>query len=190
MQWGRVRLDLAILLNRRFSALHVDGEVVVRELSFDSSPKLGRELLGIRENTLVFASASLVPRVTSRLVAIVGLGFRRTTAADKGMAVLFSLWREYGPERARVQLYLESLRGLATDLGTEFFVGGARDALRHLYDQDAAEGEAPNTFARALRLPGWNHLLHGVCEHATHTCWPRFPGWCSRAQALLEFLFC
>jgi hypothetical protein len=95
---------------------------------------------------------------------------------------LFSLWREYGPERARVQLYLESLRGLATDLGTEFFVGAARDALRHLYDQDAAEGEA-----RALRLPGWNHLLHGVCEHATHTCWPWFPGRRSRAQALLEF---
>ena len=153
----------------------------------DASPELGRELIGIRENTLVFAGASLVPRVNSRLVAIVGLGFRRTTAADKGMAALFSLWREYGPERARAQLYLESLRGLATDLGTEFFVGGARDALRHLYDQDAAEGEAPNTFARALRLPGWNHLLHGVCEHATHTCWPWFPGWRSRAQALLEF---
>ena len=44
--WSRARLDLAMSFYRRFSPLTVDGQVLVRELPFDSSPKIGQELIG------------------------------------------------------------------------------------------------------------------------------------------------
>eukprot|EP00969_Alexandrium_andersonii_P128979 5699882-Alexandrium_andersonii.AAC.1 len=116
----RVRLDLACMLYQRTFGQRPEGSPrVFRQFMLDASPKLGLEFACSAGQRACVPRPVGPPEVRDHSYGCVAMAHRRTSAADKGAALAFALWREHGPTAPRLRALAESVRGAATDRGAE-----------------------------------------------------------------------
>jgi hypothetical protein len=123
---ARVRTECAAMLFYREKFGARSG---TRELLLDSSDFLRRGVLAIRENILVFTSPDelAAPSVTSRRFVPVALAHGHTSAVDKAMAALHSIWLDYGPSMRSMRRVLGSVRAIPTDFGPESLFANSKE---------------------------------------------------------------
>ena len=154
----------------------------------DSSPKMGRELFAILETVILPRAVGEVPVFTQRQIGVVAMSHKHTTGADKGITLLHSVWSEYGGTKGALDCWMASVRGVTSDLGTEWMLGQARNFVPMFVGVAPGAADAEFAFPGALRVPGWNHLCHGMIETVAEQCLPWFATWSAAARQVVNFL--
>lgn len=202
---GRIRLDVACMLQRR--QWYAEKGPTFRYLTYDASPQGGLEVFATVEDvvpradvvgrTLEVVDASVLHRVNLPLVV---LGTGRTGLVDKAAAHVHQGWVHYG---ARLRLACLDVRGVCTDLGTEFGIGDYPDIGEHvataalaLKPDDVRAARAARGFDGAdrtylypfaLSVPGVMHTIDWGLKLALSkmSFWST---WESNARSLSNFL--
>jgi len=91
---ARVRFDLAsmLLYSRSFA-----NRQAFRQLGFDKSPQVGREIFGIRESILIKDDLG-PPTVMERQLALYCMAHHYTSTPDIAQALLHAACLDYGPD--------------------------------------------------------------------------------------------
>ena len=144
-------------------------EVVLRQLTFDSSGVGGEELMGIREVSCKPRPNSS-PLVSMRTLPLQCLGTGHTTTVCKAAALAHAVSLVAGPHIEDMKAYTFSIYTVTTDLGVEADAVEVPDALQHYVTEGSAEIDLrSHMFPNALRVPDWSHiwdwLLQSVTEH-------------------------
>ena len=160
---GRINLDIACMALARDR--HCSSTLTWRQLNFDTSPKGGLELLGLREYCIYNKD---VAGASSRALPLQALGIAHATAVDKAAAVLHSIWLEAGPAEHSIRAYVASVSVVLTDAGVEQYVSELPDCISPFLsgNMESLELNEPSAlFPRALRVLDWSHLWHWLAEH-------------------------
>eukprot|EP00971_Amphidinium_carterae_P352589 6492661-Amphidinium_carterae.2 len=163
---GRIQLDLACTAHERDR--NRARRLTWRQLNFDSSPKGGMEILGIKECIMEDGDAS---QPLHQLWPLVSLGFGFASTADKVAALVHAVQLQTGPSLLEMKHLLESVFVILTDGGVELNVSNAPDCAEAILNGSAEDYEPSSTgylFPNALQVLDMNHLwdwvLKSCCE--------------------------
>ena len=136
----------------------------MRQLNFDSSPKGGLEVLGIREFVI---RGQEIDKAQDRRLPIQALGFGLMSAVDKATALLHSIYLESGPTSHSMRNYCASVNILLTDAGVEQYVPQLPDCIdeflsHELHDLDFKG--CSSLWPNAMRVLDWGHLWHWLSQ--------------------------
>ena len=168
---AQINLDLACCAHARDR--NSLPEITYRQLNIDASPKLGLELLAIREFLLRPGQEEL----QSRVWPLQCIGYGHSTAIDKLGAVGNSLWLEAGPTAESMRNLCHAVVGVLTDAGVEQSLGDMPDIIDPLLS--GTLGDEPLSgwlFPNAMRLLDWNHIWDWLTKVAVENLvfWERF----------------
>eukprot|EP00971_Amphidinium_carterae_P349685 6491153-Amphidinium_carterae.1 len=162
---ARINLDIAACGHER--DVNLRRKLCWRQLNFDSSPKGGVELFGIREHVIENKDPSATTCLTWPLLT---LGFGFSTAMDKTAALCHAMYLQAGPDLLQIRHLASSVYIVLTDQGVESSVVDARDCLKEVLGreilEDSFEGEAqrPFLFPNAMSVLDVNHLWDWVLQ--------------------------
>ena len=188
---ARVRLHcVALLLERRkWSHAVAVGLAprVWRYLSADASPQVGLELFGTTFDTVTDGNFIDLAR---KFTTITSLGYGHCGLVDKLMALLWQIWLMAGPKTSTMREWLDTVRGVTTDLGVEKELADAPDVLPCFMHWLRTGSVVPHLvqrgtylFPNAIFCPGWAHLISGILENTTASIdW--FPGFLVKLRAV------
>ena len=126
---GKVNLDIAAMALARDR--NVQPGVAARQLTFDSSPKGGLEILGCRELVILKGD---VNTAIDRMLPIQALGFGLMSVVDKATALIHTIKLEAGPTAHTIRNYCASVHIILTDPGTEQYVPELPDCIDEYMD--------------------------------------------------------
>ena len=187
----QIRLDFACMLFRRAisNSCRKPNGIIVREVLFDASRAFGREVFAARECVIAFPEAWSAPcAVVSRRLPTVTLAHRHMSASDKADALLHCVWLEYGPDKASLEAWLDSVRVIPTDLGVESLIANAANIVPALYNLMPSGSDSPYLFPNGLRFPGWHRLCHNFVKTVVSKCMPWYPQWLDQVRHVATFL--
>ena len=109
-----------------------------------------------------------------RLFPLVSIGPMMTTVMGKTMSLLWQVYLVAGPHPRGMRTFLNRIRSITTDLGTERLVAGCSDVLPEFYNWIGAKLPKPvsrrkHLFPRALVTPGWCHINDGLVRRGQHS---------------------
>jgi hypothetical protein len=185
----RVRVDIATMLLHRLigKTLRASNRLIGRVLMFDASRGFGREVLGIREDVVMFPDGCDIPTVCSRRLVTSTLSHGHMSAADKGATLLGAAFRDHGPTKKQLGDWCDSVFVIPTDDGVESVVADARNCLPLFFGLTAVSTDREFLFMNALRVSGWNHVCHGITEECISSLsW--YPSWISAFKDLCTIL--
>jgi len=185
----RTRVENATLLLHRLigKTLRASNRLIGRVLMFDASRGFGREVLGIREDVVMFPDGCDIPTVCSRRLVTSTLSHGHMSAADKGATLLGAAFRDHGPTKKQFGDWCDSVFVILTDDGVESVVADARNCLPLFFGLTAVSTDREFLFMNALRVSGWNHVCHGITEECISSLsW--YPSWISAFKDLCTIL--
>eukprot|EP00971_Amphidinium_carterae_P349631 6491117-Amphidinium_carterae.2 len=159
---GRIQLDLACTAHERDR--NRARRLTWRQLNFDSSPKGGMEILGIKECIMEEGDAS---QPLHQLWPLVSLGFGFASTADKIAALVHAIQLQTGPSLLEMKHLLESVYVILTDGGVELNVVNAPDCAEAILNGNAEDydpSSAGYLFPHALQVLDMNHLWDWVLK--------------------------
>eukprot|EP00971_Amphidinium_carterae_P084015 1662964-Amphidinium_carterae.2 len=163
---GRIQLDLACTAHERDR--NRARRLTWRQLNFDSSPKGGMEILGIKECIMEEGDAS---QPLHQLWPLVSLGFGFASTADKVASLVHAVQLQTGPSLLEMKHLLESVFVILTDGGVEQNVVNAPDCAEAILNgklEDYDPLSAGYLFPHAMQVLDVNHLwdwvLKSSCE--------------------------
>ena len=177
LRHARVRLDMVdMLLSRAFIRSMEVAQYHVF-LFADASPQ--------RIGWVMFASTMWIfddsSKVFDRLLPLVLLKRSQLKAIDKIIALLWQLWLVAGPRPKNLCRLLQGVRGIVTDMGTEFAIADAPGIQGSFFNRLGLKSPVRNTeflFPNALAIRGWRHMLDLVIRRGCSSL--RWPPRCSR----------
>ena len=192
---GRTRLltaaivfDCACMLFRRLSKVPrgVQGceRYLTREVLIDASPKFGRELFAIRQNTLWWSAAGELVSAETRLLAVPTLAPKHMGAAEKAMALLQAASLEHGRDARDLLGWCRSVVFMPTDLGVEFSIAEGASVIGVFFGVESDPSWPAFLFPRAARFPGINHLVDNIARECASDAF----GWLGDFVAQLRCL--
>jgi hypothetical protein len=169
-----------MLLDRRelHGALH-SGRIRAITLYSDASPVTGEEVQGVVVN-LVYIDDTVV----TKILPGASLSYGNANSMAKTVAVLHGIWLLAGPDEETVKLFLDKVRCITTDFGTEVGTLDSPDILRaylrrlggmDLKDCAEAVRHDSRLFENALRIGGWSHQLGNIMKNVAKlkSNWPQ-----------------
>ena len=140
------------------------AQTTMRQLNFDSSPKGGLEVLGIREFVI---RGQEIDKAQDRMLPIQAMGFGLMSAVDKATALLHSIYLESGPTSHSMRNYCASVNITLTDAGVEQYVPQLPDCIdeflsHELHDLDFKG--CSSLWPNAMRVLDWGHLWHWLSQ--------------------------
>eukprot|EP00971_Amphidinium_carterae_P044310 871517-Amphidinium_carterae.1 len=182
---ARINLDIAAVAHTR--DLNAARKETSRQLNFDSSPKGGVELLGIRECVVLDADFS---QPTVELWPLVTLGFGHASLIDKVAALVHVIYLQAGPSLVEMEHFTASVHVMLTDAGVEHQVVDHPNCMAAMvngvFDEEAAAG-ANYLFPVAMQVIDIHHTFDWILKT---TC-ERLPFWnefLSLSKALTKML--
>lgn len=108
-----------------------------------------------------------------RLFPLVNVGAGMCTALGKAMTLLWQVFLVAGPQPSRMRTFLNRIRSITTDLGTERLLANFPDVLPDFFywigaRLPAAVARRTFLFPRALPTPGWCHINDGLVRRGRH----------------------
>ena len=115
-----------------------------------------------------------------RLFPLVSVGPMMGTLVGKVMTLLWQVFLIAGPHPNGMRRFLNRIRSITTDLGTERLLAGVRDLLPEFYVWIGAKLVRPIPrrtwlFPRALAAPGWCHINDTLVRRGQHNPHPWKP---------------
>eukprot|EP00971_Amphidinium_carterae_P327518 6458929-Amphidinium_carterae.1 len=175
---ARIFLDIASIGYARDCNLR--RRTTWRQLNYDSSPKGGLEIFGLREFVVEQGDIAKASHTTWPLLS---LGFGHATASDKTACLCHLLWLQAGPSALQMRHLAASVFTILTDQGVEASVADSRDCIdeyllnQSLEDVDIANLDKQFLFPNALPVLDISHLFDWVLRYT-----------CERLPFYKEFL--
>ena len=113
--------------------------------------------------------------------------------ADKCLTLLWQIWLIAGPTQESVQAWLDTVRVIITDWGTEASLEAAPDVVNVFFEflltgkvQYHKIVEGTYLFKRAFVVPGWCHSWDNLTKDACHKL-PWWPAWLAQLKSCVRF---
>ena len=175
-----------MLMFRRLWAVLPDVAVYVY---VDSSPQLrGEELFATSFELFDYDGRVQFQR---RLMPLIALARDFLGQVGKGLALLWQVWLMVGPDPHQVLRFVQSIRAIVTDMGTERLLAGLPDLLPDFFRLilgrvDVILPDRAKLFPFSLSSPGWQHGWDTVLRRALSGL-SFFPHWLDGMRALVSF---
>lgn len=187
LRWARVKADVvAMALHRRFCRHVLDRSEIF--IWCDASPQWrGAELFAT-----TFEIMDEEGNFHRRLAPVLSLQRSQLDTTGKMVALLWQIWLMAGPKMADFLRFLNRVRGVCTDMGTERLLANHCDFSVDFFRmfcpryEHRFEEERAFAFPRAVQSPGWRHLWDVVLRRGLASLsW--FPAFMSGLRAVVSF---
>ena len=191
---ARLRLDVtSMLLQRREIrelAMHAERVLSIHVFS-DGSPVVGSEIQGMSYQ-ICYEDGSM----ESHTLPALSLPFGHYGLMDKTMALVWALFLCAGPQETSMRFFLNKVKSITTDFGTELKLANSPDMLRPFLHwmrgtpiEQLRESVSPTSrlMPRALRIGGWSHTMANIMKKGMYVC-SEWPALLDSLRALCRFL--
>ncbi|CAK0833336.1 unnamed protein product, partial [Prorocentrum cordatum] len=194
LRHARIRVDCVAMLLWRERFARLDGDGFDIHLHSDGSPQwAGVELSASTFDILTpCAQSPSKYHVGRRLLPLINIGMSMFSALGKCFALLWQVFLIAGPRFEDVRTFLNRVRSLTVDFGTERLLADYEDVLPWFLR--SLSGVVPSRFLqvshllpRCLLAPGWRHTVDRIIRR---TCGglPFFPLFLRRVKAISNFV--
>ena len=164
---ARPRIDMVCMIFERkyWSIGKFAGEDRSLHLYVDSSPNSGRDVFGICIDIFIHGQLA-----AHRILPPVCLGHGYSTALDKTMALLWSIYLICGTMDV-MEKFLQDVRSISTDFGVESRIPFTPNVLEHFASYVGLKISASFRlhqwlFPFCVIIPDWNHIVANMLKFA------------------------